>query len=215
VARRGALPRSFFRRDADALARDLIGRVLVRELDGERLVLRIVETEAYLGAGDRASHAFAGRRTERVRAMYLDGGHAYVFFVYGMHHCLNVVAREAGVPQAVLLRAGAAVEGVERMATLRGLRRAPRPGELAGGPGRLCRALAIDRSFDGADLSTGPISAPATSGSGPALRSPTPRSPSGRGSASTTPERLPRGRCASRCEAAGRSPARGPTDPER
>jgi len=157
VARRGALPRSFFRRDADALARDLIGRVLVRELDGERLVLRIVETEAYLGAGDRASHAFAGRRTERVRAMYLDGGHAYVFFVYGMHHCLNVVAREAGVPQAVLLRAGAAVEGVERMAALRGLRRAPRPGELAGGPGRLCRALAIDRSFDGADLRAGDL----------------------------------------------------------
>lgn len=157
MARRGALPRSFFRRDADALARDLIGRELVREIDAERLVLRIVETEAYLGAGDRASHAFGGRRTERVRAMYLDGGHAYVFFVYGMHHCLNVVAREAGVAQAVLLRAGLAIKGAERMAALRGLGRRPRAGELAGGPGRLCQALAIDRGFDGADLRAGEL----------------------------------------------------------
>jgi len=157
MTRRAALPRAFFRRDADVVARDLLGRELVRELDGERLVLRIVETEAYLGEGDRASHAFGGRRTERVRAMYLDGGHAYVFFVYGMHFCLNVVAREAGVAHAVLLRAGEAVEGAERMAALRGLERPPRPGELAGGPARLCRALAVDRRFDGADLRGGDL----------------------------------------------------------
>lgn len=157
MVRRAALPRAFFRRDADVVARDLLGRELVRELDGERLVLRIVETEAYLGEGDRASHAFGGRRTDRVRAMYLDGGHAYVFFVYGMHFCLNVVAREAGTAHAVLLRAGEAMRGAERMAALRGLARAPRPGELAGGPGRLCRALAVDRRFDGGDLRRGDL----------------------------------------------------------
>jgi DNA-3-methyladenine glycosylase len=157
VTRRRALARSFFQRDADRVARDLIGRHLIRELDGERLVLAIVETEAYLGVDDPASHAFRGRRTERVRSMYLDGGHAYVFFVYGMHHCLNVVVREAGVPQAVLLRAGMAVAGAARMGELRGLRRSPRPAELAGGPARLCGALGVDRRFDGADLRSGEL----------------------------------------------------------
>ncbi len=157
MTRRGVLPRYFYRREADSVARDLLGCHLVRELDGERLVLAIVETEAYLGVDDPASHAFHGRRTERVRAMYLDGGHAYVFFVYGMHHCMNVVTREAGVPQAVLLRAGVAVTGAARMAALRGLRRPPRPAELAGGPARLCQALGLDRRFDGADLRGGEL----------------------------------------------------------
>jgi len=149
MRRLAPLPAAFYRRDAESVARDLIGRYLVRRLDGERLVLRIVETEAYLGAADAASHAFRGRRTARNRAMYLGGGHAYVFFVYGMHFCLNVVTGEPDVPQAVLLRAGEAVAGAARMAELRGLERPPRPGELAGGPGRLCRALAVDRGFDG------------------------------------------------------------------
>ena len=88
------LPLSFYRRPAEEVARDLLGRWLVREFagePGERLILRLVETEAYLGAPDRASHAWGGRRTPRNESLYLPGGHAYVYFIYGMHFCLNVV----------------------------------------------------------------------------------------------------------------------------
>lgn len=157
MARFRPLPLSFYRRSADLVARDLLGRYLVRETAGERLVLRLVETEAYLGEDDRASHARGGHRSARNASMYLDGGHAYVYFVYGMHWCLNVVCATAGVPHAVLLRAGEALEGAAAMARRRGLPRAARPGELAGGPARLCQALGIDRRFDAADLRRGAL----------------------------------------------------------
>lgn len=153
------LPASFYRRDTEAVARDLLGRYLVRRLpapDGspepERLVLRLVETEAYLGAPDRASHAWAGRRTERNESLYLPGGHAYVYFIYGMHFCLNAVTGEAGVGSAVLFRAGEPVEGGERMAVLRRRSQPLRPGDLAGGPGKLCQALGVGRALDGVRL---------------------------------------------------------------
>ena len=148
---------SFYRRPAEVVARELLGRHLVRELDGERLVLRLVETEAYLGAPDRASHAWGGRRTARNASLYLSGGYAYVYFIYGMHYCLNAVTGRAGEGGAVLLRAGEPLAGDERMAELRGLLAAPRPGELAAGPGRLCRALGIDRELDGARLDRGEL----------------------------------------------------------
>jgi len=151
------LPRSFYLRAPERVARDLLGRHLVRTSEGERQVLRIVEVEAYLGAIDAAAHTHGGRRTERVRSMYLGGGHAYVFSIYGMHFCFNVVCGEAGSGTAVLVRAGEPVAGVEAMRARRGLRRDPRPGELAGGPGKLCQALAIDRSLDGASLLRGAL----------------------------------------------------------
>ncbi len=147
----------FYRRPAAEVARDLLGCLLVREVDGERLVLRLVETEAYLGAPDRASHAWAGRRTARNESLYLPGGHAYVYFIYGMHFCLNAVTGDSGIGSAVLIRAGEPVAGEERMRALRGLARPPRGGEVAGGPGRLCLALAIDRALDGAPLDRAPL----------------------------------------------------------
>lgn len=147
------LPLAFYRRSAPEVARDLLGRYLVRQLDGERLVLRLVETEAYLGAPDRASHAWDGRRTERTESLYLPGGFAYVYLIYGIHHCLNAVTGEADIGSAVLLRAGEPVEGAETLRRLRGWEDRPvRPGDLAGGPGKLCQALAIDRALDGAPL---------------------------------------------------------------
>lgn len=151
------LPPSFFRRPAETVARDLLGRYLVRELAGERLALRLVETEAYLGAPDRASHAWAGRRTPRNESLYLPGGHAYVYFIYGMHYCLNAVTGEAGIGSAVLLRAGEPVAGEERMRENRGWTAKPRPGDLAGGPGKICQALAIGRELDGVPLDRPPL----------------------------------------------------------
>lgn len=170
VSRFRPLPPSFYRRPAEEVARDLLGRYLVRELEGERLVLRLVETEAYLGAPDRASHAWAGRRTPRNESLYLPGGYAYVYFIYGMHFCLNAVTGEADIGSAVLLRAGEPVEGEERMRENRGWTRVPRPGDLAGGPGKLCQALAVGRDLDGVRLDRPPLwiarGAPVLSGTG-------------------------------------------------
>lgn len=146
------LPLSFYRRPADVVARDLLGRWLVRELDGERLVLRVVEAEAYLGAPDRASHAWGGRRTARNESLYLPGGHAYVYFIYGMHWCLNAVTGEKDTGGAVLIRAGEPVEGEARMIANRG-----RTKDLATGPGKLCQALAIDKALDGHLLDRSPL----------------------------------------------------------
>jgi DNA-3-methyladenine glycosylase len=157
VSRLRALPLSFYRRPAEEVARDLLGRWLVRDLEGERLVLRLVEVEAYLGGPDRASHAFDGRRTPRNESLYLPGGHAYVYFIYGMHWCLNAVTGEKDIGSAVLIRAGEPVEGEETMARNRSRIGKVRPGDLAGGPGKLCQALAIDRSLDGVLLDREPL----------------------------------------------------------
>jgi DNA-3-methyladenine glycosylase len=157
MSRLRPLPLSFYRRPAEEVARALLGRFLVHEVGGARLVVRLVETEAYLGAPDRASHAAGGRRTPRNESLYLPGGHAYVYFIYGMHFCMNAVTGEAGVGSAVLLRAGEPVAGMAEMAAHRGWTRPPRPGDLAGGPGKLCQALAIDRALDGVRLNAGPL----------------------------------------------------------
>lgn len=142
------LNRDFFARDTLAVAHELLGQRLVRVLDGERLSGRIVEVEAYVGEDDQASHARPGP-TRRNTPMYGPPGHAYVYLIYGMHHCFNVVTEREGYPAAVLVRALEPLEGIERMRTLRG----GRPDlPLTGGPARLCQALDIDRRFDGADL---------------------------------------------------------------
>lgn len=151
------LPQSFYRRPAELVARELLGRYLVRDLDGARLVLRIVETEAYLGAEDRASHAWGGRRTRRTSALFRDGGYAYVYLIYGMYHCLNAVTGDEEDGSAVLIRAGEAMEGTARMKTLRSLAREARPGDLAGGPGKLCQAMAIEGELNGTPLYEGPL----------------------------------------------------------
>lgn len=142
------LPREFFDRPTLQVARDLLGQVLVRLLNGGRLSGRIVEVEAYIGEDDLASHARFGR-TERNAAMYGPPGHAYVYQIYGVHHCLNIVTEREGFPAAVLVRALEPLEGLEMMRARRGS--VPDP-LLTGGPARLCQALAIDRTLDKADL---------------------------------------------------------------
>jgi DNA-3-methyladenine glycosylase len=142
------LSRDFFDHDTLTVARELLGRRLVRVLDGVRLSGHIVEVEAYIGQGDTACHASRGC-TKRNATMFGPPGHAYVYFVYGMHHCLNVVTEREGFPAAVLVRGLEPLEGIEAMRARRG----GRPdGQLASGPARLCQALEIDRRFDGADL---------------------------------------------------------------
>jgi DNA-3-methyladenine glycosylase len=126
----------FFDRDTVAVARDLLGKVLVREVEGKRLWGRLVEVEAYLGPDDLAAHSSGGRRSPRNEVMYGPPGHAYVYLTYGMHHCLNFVTNQEGVPQAVLVRALEPGPGVGRCS----------------GPGLICRALDIDLNLNGAAL---------------------------------------------------------------
>jgi DNA-3-methyladenine glycosylase len=145
------LPRSFYTRgDVATLARRLLGtRLVVPTRDGRRVSGTIVETEAYRGPEDRASHAYGGRRTRRTETMYARGGTAYVYFVYGMYHQFNVVTAGEDVPHAILVRA---LEPVEGLALMRRRRRGVPDRSLTSGPGKLCIALGIDRRLDGADL---------------------------------------------------------------
>ena len=145
------LPRDFYTRpNVLSIARDLLGKLLVVPADnGTRVSGMIVETEAYRGPKDRASHAYAGRRTRRTETMYQVGGKAYIFFVYGMYNQFNVVTNIKDIPHAILIRALEPVEGLELM---RQRRKGQSDRNPTSGPGKLCIALGIDRSFDGADL---------------------------------------------------------------
>ncbi len=131
-------PRAFYRRPTVEVARDLLGCWFARLYRGRWYGARVVEAEAYLGCEDPAAHSWRGRRTRRVQPMYMDGGHLYVFFVYGMHYCANIVTRTEGIPEAVLLRAAEGPPGA--------------PPRLLSGPGRLCAALGITAAASGCDL---------------------------------------------------------------
>ena len=151
------LQTEFYNRDALIVAKELLGKTLVHEVNGKRLSARIVETEAYMGIIDKAAHSYGGKRTPRVEVMYGAPGRAYIYLIYGLHHCLNVVTGEDGDPQAVLIRALEPLEGLEDMALHRykkpldQLSKSQRKG-LANGPGKLCHALSINRSLNGEDL---------------------------------------------------------------
>ena len=155
---RRRLTRKFFRRDPITLAQSLLGQSLVRMLDdGTRLAGRIVEVEAYLGVPDLGAHTAGGRRTARNESMYADGGTAYVYFTYGMHHCLNVVAETVGEPTAVLIRALEPTDGADIMRRLRVRKLSAerlRPTDLCSGPAKLTEAMNIGRDLDGEDLVT-------------------------------------------------------------
>ncbi len=141
-----------FDRDPVTVARRLLGQRLVRVIDGQRLAGSITEVEAYLGAEDRAAHTYGHRRTARNQSMYLPGGHTYVYFVYGMHSCFNVVCGKPDEGVAVLVRAISPTEGLDTMYRHRPGARRER--DLCSGPAKLTQALSIDRRLDGVDLRT-------------------------------------------------------------
>ncbi|MGM0555124.1 MAG: DNA-3-methyladenine glycosylase [Myxococcota bacterium] len=160
-----ALPESFYQQDPHDLARAILGQDLVRQLDEETVLrARIVEVEVYGGIVDAASHSSSGTPTERTKPMFGDPGTVYVYRSYGIHHCMNVVAPSGERPAALLVRAARPLQGLDRMAKLRGLddrydedmpRRVER--NLASGPGKLCQALAVDLSFNFQTLYAGPL----------------------------------------------------------
>ena len=159
------LTRDFYARDTLTVARALLGQHIVRTMpDGARLVCRITETEAYIGPIDKACHAYGGRRTARTETLYARPGTAYIYFIYGMYHCLNFVTEPEGTPCAVLIRGAKAVENGDIIAENRFGRKlaeltAYQRRNFLNGPGKLCRGLALTREQNGLDL-TDPMRRP-------------------------------------------------------
>ncbi|NLM48758.1 MAG: DNA-3-methyladenine glycosylase [Epulopiscium sp.] len=151
------LDRSFYERDTLVVAQELLGKYIVHKIKGKELIARIVETEAYKGPVDKAAHSYQNRRTPRTEVMFGPPGHAYVYLIYGMYLCMNIVTEEEGMPCAVLLRAAEPVEGLDEMAQLRfnktykQLTRSQKI-NLTNGPGKLAMALNITREDNGLDL---------------------------------------------------------------
>ena len=151
------LPREFYARDTLQVARDLLGKRLVRMVDGVRLVCRITETEAYVGRIDKACHAYGYKRTRRTETLYAPPGTAYIYLIYGMYCCLNFVTEAEGEPCAVLIRALEPWEGGDFKARSRdGVSMADMTGyqrkNFLNGPGKLCRGLSLTRAQNGLDL---------------------------------------------------------------
>lgn len=150
------LPQDFYAQPTLTVARELLGQRLIREIDGQRLVGRIVETEAYIGPDDTANHASKGR-TARTEVMFGPPGHAYVYFIYGMYYMLNFTTEAVGFPAAVLIRAIEPLAGQALMQVYRQKADSPpvKPANLTNGPGRLCQALYINKSLNNLAVTTG------------------------------------------------------------
>lgn len=151
------LKRSFFERETLTVARDLIGKILVHQTEDSIIKGMIVETEAYLGLNDKAAHSYGGKITKRVETMYKQAGTAYVYFIYGLHNCLNTITVKEGVPEGVLIRAIQPMENIEQMVLnrfnlkLEELSSYQRR-NITNGPGKLTQAMNIDRRLNNEDL---------------------------------------------------------------
>ena len=151
------LPRDFYLGDTVEIARSLLGKYLVRRIDGETLVCRITETEAYVGSCDRACHAYGYRKTARNSVMFGPPGHAYIYFIYGMHFCLNFVTEPEGEPSAVLLRSVEPIHGIDRISQARfGVTAAEmtpyQRKNFMNGPGKVCQGFALTKLENKLDL---------------------------------------------------------------
>lgn len=156
------IQREFFKRDALEVAKDLLGKNLIVETDEGAMKVQLVEVEAYTGKEDKACHTYGGRRTARTEVMYKEGGHLYVYLIYGMYNMLNIVTGKQDDGQAVLIRAGEPLEGLDLMAKNRFYKTykdlsSYQKKNLINGPGKLAQALGLDRSHNGIDLLGGKI----------------------------------------------------------
>ncbi len=151
------LEKEFYVRDTITVAKELIGKYLAVKCFDEEMIVRIVETEGYIGPGDKACHAYNNRRTKRTETMYCSGGCAYVYQIYGMHYCFNVVTEKKGVGTAVLIRSAEPIKGLSRMSYNRYNKKWDQLNDrekmnMVNGPGKLCKALRLDKSFNGESL---------------------------------------------------------------
>lgn len=144
----------FYQQDAVSLAENLIGKHLVRKIGNKKIICRIVETEAYVGPEDKGCHTYNNKRTNRTEVMFKDGGVAYVYVIYGMHYCFNIVANHKDKPEAVFIRAVEPIEGFEAIKQNRPIKSSKKE-EFTNGPGKLAQALKIDKDFNGYNLVDG------------------------------------------------------------
>jgi DNA-3-methyladenine glycosylase len=147
------LESSFYLRDSLIVAKELLGKTLVRKENGKTALFKIVETEAYRAPEDKASHAYGNRRTARTETMFAEGGCAYIYLIYGMYYCLNIVSEQQNIPHAVLIRGiepldEASIDFCKERRKIK----SPKIKNLTNGPGKLCQALGIDKTFNGHDL---------------------------------------------------------------
>lgn len=141
----------FYQKDAVQAAKDLLGKIIVRKYDGKTIKVKIVETEAYSGAEDKASHAHNNKKTKRTAAMFKEGGHSYIYLIYGMYYCFNVVTAEKDNPHAVLIRGVEPLEGLDYIKENRKIK-SNKIENLTNGPGKLSQALKIDKNLDRCSL---------------------------------------------------------------
>lgn len=143
------IPRSFFKRNTLIVAQDLLGKYLVRNCNNRKLIGKIVETEAYMDSNDPACHASKGK-TPRNEIMFKEAGYLYIYLIYGMYYCLNIVTEEEGKPCAVLIRALEPIAGISQMMENRKIQKIK---DLTNGPGKFCQALNINKGHNGIDIS--------------------------------------------------------------
>ena len=151
------LDQSFYLKDTLTASKELIGSYFVHVANGEKLIMKITETEAYMGPEDKASHAYGNRKTARTSTMFCQGGVAYVYLIYGMYYCMNVVMESEGNPKAILIRGGQPAEGMEKMSLLRYQKpfsdlNSYQRKHFADGPGKLCAAMGISKEQNGLSL---------------------------------------------------------------
>ncbi|PAB59896.1 DNA-3-methyladenine glycosylase [Anaeromicrobium sediminis] len=145
------LNKEFYTVDCIRLAKNLLGKILVRRLDDKLVKCKIVEVESYIGPEDKACHAYNNKKTNRTEAMFKEGGYAYIYLIYGMYNCLNIVSGIKDKPEAVLIRAVEPLNEIEILKKYRNIK-SNKIEDLTNGPGKLCKALNIDRSLNKLDL---------------------------------------------------------------
>lgn len=147
------MDKEFFRQDGISLAKAILGKFLIRKYDNKILVCKITETESYMGVDDKAAHVYKDKKTDRTKPLYLDGGHIYVYLIYGMYFCLNISANKEGIPECVLIRGIEPIYGIDEICKNRFNKNFNelsnyQKKNIGNGPGKVCMALKIDKSFN-------------------------------------------------------------------